>query len=81
MSADPLAPPFQDEAAVRALLARGQRRIAHEELMDAVAAIDEGVGQIDHARRQPAYERVAVRSFERDEHNVVHGSTDNGTRR
>ena len=71
--ADPLGPPLENEAPLGALLACRQLRIAHEELMHEVAAIHQGVGEIDHARGQAADERIAVGSLEGDEHDVVHG--------
>jgi len=56
-----------------ALLARGELRIADEQVVNEVAPIDQCVGQIDHARGETADERIAVGAFEGDEDHVVHG--------
>src|SRR5439155_483753 len=73
IGADPLGPSLQDEAPLGALLARGELRIADEQVVNEVAPIDQCVGQIDHARGETADERIAVGTLERDEHHVVHG--------
>src|SRR5439155_179490 len=62
-----------DAASFSALLARRELRIADEEVVDEVAAIDERVGQVDHARGETADERIAVGAFEGDEDHVIHG--------
>ena len=40
--------------------------------MHAVTAVDQRIGEIDHACREAADERIAVRSLERDEYDVEH---------
>src|SRR5205807_2027364 len=73
IGAYPLRPSLQDEAPLGALLACRELRIADEQVVNEVAAIDQRVGQIDHARGETADERIAVGTLERDEHHVVHG--------
>ena len=72
MSTDPLGPALEDEAAVGALLTRRHGRVADEQVMNEVATIDQRVGQVDHACREAADERIAVGTFEGDKHHVVH---------
>ena len=40
--------------------------------MHTVTTLDQRVGEIDHARREAADERIAVGSLERDEYDVEH---------
>ncbi len=70
--ADPLRPPFQHEATLRALLDMGEARITDEEVADRMAAGHQGGREVGHARGQATDERVAVGSLERDEHDVPH---------
>src|SRR6267143_1373495 len=66
MDTDPLGPALEDEAPVGALLTRRHRRIADKQVMNEVAAIDQRVSEVDHARREATDERIAVGTFEGD---------------
>ena len=71
--ADPLRPALVDQGAVSSLLDRREPRVADEDVAHSMAAVHERVGEIDHARRETAYERVAVGTFEGHENDVEHG--------
>src|SRR5439155_441442 len=72
VGADPLAPALVDEVTVRALLVRGELRVAYEDMAHAIPAVHERVGEVDHPRREAADERVTVRPLEGDEDDVIH---------
>jgi hypothetical protein len=41
-------------------------------VMHAMPAVDQRVGEVDHASREATDERIAVRTLERDEDDVEH---------